>query len=82
MAFRVFPGFWVLLVAFVVIGCVLDIWAFQMLKDRLRGSLYRWPPSNPALYSDEGRRRAIVDRYYWIGGLALIALIIVWNVFT
>jgi hypothetical protein len=53
-----------------------------MLKDRLRGSLYQWPPTHLTLYTDEGRRRAIVDRYYWIGGLALIALIVVWNVFT
>jgi hypothetical protein len=82
MEFTVFPGFWVLLIAFCVIGWVLDIWASAMLKDRLRGSLYQWPPTHLTLYTDEGRRRAIVDRYYWIGGLALIALIVVWNVFT
>jgi hypothetical protein len=46
------------------------------------GARFVLPPSNPALYTDDGRRRAIVNRYCWIGGLALIALIVVWNVFT
>jgi hypothetical protein len=82
MEFRVFPGFWILLGAYVLVGWGLDPWAAEKLKDRLRGTLMPWPPSDPAMYWDDGRRRAVADRYYLIGGLALVALLIIWNIAT
>jgi hypothetical protein len=82
MEFRVFPGFWILLGAYVLVGWGLDLWAAEKLKDPLRGALMRFPPSDPTMYSDDGRRRAAVNRYYLIGGLVLVALLIIWNFAT